>query len=124
LEDKGGKEEGTGNMDTLEEARMERGPGCCLANKGSLLVTKREELKLLIRRGDGHSEVPRDIPVPGDRDEETCPKGQSEGTVPSLLPAPLRNGVALWDVEDCPHRLLVELESLLNDGSILGDVGS
>jgi hypothetical protein len=125
LEDKGGEEEGASDMDALKEPRVERGPSCRLADKGPLPVTKGEELELLKRRGNRHPEMPRELPLPGDRDEETRPKTQGEGPIlPCLLPASLRDGVALGDAEDRPHRLLVELESLLNDGSILGDVGS
>ena len=125
MEDKGGKEEGAGDMDTLKEPRVERGPSRRLADEGPLPVAKGVELKLLEGGGDGHSKLTGDIPLPGERDEEPRPKGQSEGTVllPSLLPEPLRDCVAFGDAEDRPHRLLVELESLLDDRSILGDVG-
>ena len=126
LEDEGGEEEGAGYMHAFKEARVERGPSCCLTNEGPLLVAKGVELQILKGWGDGHPQVPDYLPLPGDRYEETRPKGQSEGPIllPSLLPAPLRDGVALGDAEDRPHRLLVEPESFLDDRSVLGDVGS
>ena len=82
LEDKGGKEEGA--IWTLSKRRGWRGDQDAAGL--SLLAAKGEELKLLKRRGDGHSEVLWDIPLPGDRDEETCPKGKSEASHPSSLP--------------------------------------
>jgi hypothetical protein len=48
LEDKGGEEEGAGDVDTLKEARVKRGPSCCFAEKGPRLVAKGGDLHLRV----------------------------------------------------------------------------
>jgi hypothetical protein len=73
LEDKGGEKEGAGDVDTLKEARVERGPRRCLANQSPLLMAKGLDLQVREGGGNWHPQVPSRLPLPGDRDEKIPP---------------------------------------------------
>ena len=103
LEDEGGEEEGAGYMHAFKEARVERGPSCCLTNEGPLLVAKGVELQILKGWGDGHPQVPDYLPLPR-RGERGEPWGVPRSVGMGGRICPLRVGCAVVPLSRfCTH---------------------